>query len=471
MRYGYIAAPHSIYADIQKLEPGHMLTVNADGQVSIHCYWNIKMVNRAAVDTVDEETAVSQFEPLLKDAVRRCMISDVPLGAFLSGGVDSSTVVALMQSVASRAVQTFTIGFADARYNEAEHAKAVAVYLGTDHTELYVEDHDLLETIPKLSNCFDEPFGDTSQIPTYLLAALTRRHVTVALSGDGGDEVFGGYTRYFHALRVWRALGWLPRGLARFMGRAVGSLSNFLDQGAAEIPLVPQSLRVRDRLQKVTELLSVGGSMSLYRQLVSYWPRPEACVLGGREPRGLLWDESIADEFPSLFDQMRLIDLATYLPDHCLTKVDRTTMAVGLEARVPLLDHRIVSLVWSLPASTYSDGNRSKWLLRKVLYKYVPRELIERPKWGFIPPLGDWLRGPLRDWAESLLSESRLRQECLLDPVPIRARWRDHMSGKADWSTLLWDVLAFECWLEGQGQRSSASANRFSADAREYLIP
>lgn len=469
MRHGYIAAPYSIYRGVQKLEPGHILTVNAAGIISISCYWDIRAIARRPAVRVDPQEAVEQLDTLLRDAVQRCMLSDVPLGAFLSGGIDSSTVVALMQRASTQPVRTFTIGFEDARYNEASHAKAVAAHLGTDHTELYVENRHLLETIPELATCFDEPFADPSQIPTYLLSSLTRKEVTVALSGDGGDELFGGYARYFHARRLWASFRHLPQPLLHGLGRLVDRLSvSAWEPLAATLPASLQSPRIGDKLHKLADFLNVGDSAALYLHLLSHWPRPDQIVLNAHEPHGALWDRGIVNEQPDFIDQMRLLDFLTYLPDHVLTKVDRTTMAVGLEARVPLLDHRVAEFAWSVPSEVHVRGESGKWLLRQVLDRYVPRHLIERPKWGFIPPLGDWLRGPLRQWAEALLDEHSLQEQGFLTPKPIQMRWRDHLKRageKTDSYSPLWNVLVFQSWLEAQ---RSAPVKSKSAPRRVY---
>jgi len=388
------------------------------------------------------------------------MISDVPLGAFLSGGIDSSIVTALMQANSPSAVHTFTIGFQDAGFDEAVHAKSVAAHLGTDHRELYVSDRDLLHIVPKLTYYFDEPFADPSQIPTFLLAELTRRHVSVALSGDGGDELFGGYSRYLQAKRLWSGFAWIPRSLLPQMAGFVDLFLGFTRRSnhtASRLGLHTPS--VEDKWNKLSDFLRDGDTLALYRQLQSSWPRPEDLVLNSKEPRDLHWDSSIPRQVPMLVDQLRMVDFLTYLPDHVLTKVDRATMSIGLEARVPLLDHNVIEFAWSVPGTMHVKNGQGKSLLRDVLARYVPRKLFERPKWGFMPPLANWLRGPLKQWADDLLDERSLRDQGILNPDLVRARWQDHlrpMRRKEEWCSPLWNVLTFQAWLAAE---SSSRAN------------
>jgi asparagine synthase (glutamine-hydrolysing) len=449
LRFGYVPAPHSIYHGVQKLEPGCLLTIGDEGEERIERFWSLPDVVRAGREAriaVDDDEATDQLESLLKDAVGRRMVADVPLGAFLSGGIDSSTVVALMQAQSDRPVRTFTIGFREPGYNEAEQAKAVARHLGTDHTELYVEPDHARAVIPQLPDHYDEPFSDSSQIPTFLISELTRRHVTVALSGDGGDELFAGYNRYVWAQSIWRRLGWLPAGARDAVAAGLRSLPPPIWDGL--FGLLPASVRPRlagDKVHKLAGMLQLAGPDAVYRQLVSQWDAPERLMPSISETRGLLFDASVASTVPDFAERMRYIDTLTYLPDDILTKVDRASMAVSLEARVPLLDHRVVAFAWRLPQHLLVRGGVSKFLLRQVLYRYVPRALIDRPKMGFGVPIDAWLRGPLRGWAEDLLAEPSLRDGGL-EPEPILVQWRQHLSGARNAQYPLWAVLMLQAW-------------------------
>lgn len=457
MRHNYVPAPWSIYRGIAKLPPAQFVVVR-DGGAQIgepQSYWDLASVAEQGVRSAsgEPEEMVDALDELLRDAVGRRMAADVPLGAFLSGGYDSTTVAALMQAQSDRPVKTFSIGFHEAAYNEAEHAKAVAAHLGSDHTELYVTPEEAMAVIPKLPGIYDEPFADSSQIPTFLVSELARRHVTVSLSGDGGDELFCGYNRYALGYRVWRKLGVLPpvmrRGLAGFFNHAPG---HALDAAQRLLPPRFRVPNLADRLPKLAEVLTHRDGEAFYRQLVSHWKAPEQVVLGAREPDTLLSSPDKLPELPGLRERMMYLDMATYLPDDILTKVDRASMAVSLEARVPLLDHRLVEFAWRVPTAYKDRNGQGKWLLREVLYRYVPRRLMERPKMGFGVPIEHWLRGPLRDWAEALLDERRLREEAFLDPAPIRKMWAEHLSGERRWHYHLWDVLMFQAWLEGMRQ-------------------
>lgn len=453
LRHNYVPSPWSIYRGIRKLPPAHFVAITDGGRATAGtvCYWDVaKIAARGAVDDTPEALA-DELDALLRDAIGRRMAADVPLGAFLSGGYDSTTVVALMQAQSARAVKTFTIGFHEKGYDEAKHARAVAKHLGTDHTELYVTPEEAMGVIPDLPNIYDEPFSDSSQIPTFLVSKLARQNVTVSLSGDGGDELFCGYERYNLGHRVWQKLGLLPRparrALAALVRRAPG---NVLDRMQRALPLRLQVSGLPDRLPKLAEVLAHSDGQAFYRSLVSHAKDPAALVLGAREPETILSRPDALPSLPGLREQMMLLDMLTYLPDDILTKVDRASMAVSLEARVPLLDHRLVEFAWRLPTDLkYRDG-QGKWLLRQVLHRYVPRELMERPKMGFGVPIEHWLRGPLRDWAEELLDEKRLREEGIFDPGPIRRMWLEHLSGRRPWHFHLWDVLMFQAWLEGR---------------------
>jgi asparagine synthase (glutamine-hydrolysing) len=449
LRHNYVPAPHTIYEGVHKLEPGTILTLPWNGQPRTERFWDARAVARAGLANplrASDRELTDQLEDLLKDAVRRRMVADVPVGAFLSGGIDSSTVVALMQAANAGKVRTYTIGFESGGYDEARHASAVAAHLRTEHTELTVTAGEALDVIPRLPEFYDEPFSDSSQIPTYLVSAMTRRHVTVALSGDGGDELFAGYNRYQLTSSAWRSLSILPRAVRHGMAAALTGVS--AERWSRLLSFVPEKMlpaQIGDKLHKLASVLNCASSDEVYRRLVSHW-EPSQLMAGTTEPKGALWDRSVAIEIPGMLERMQFLDLVTYLPDDILTKVDRASMAVGLEARVPLLDHRVVELSWRLPSTAKIRNGSSKWLLRQVLDRHVPRELIDRPKMGFGIPLGEWLRGPLRDWAENLLSERRLREAGLLDVATVRRHWDEHLQGHRNWQYLLWDVLMLEAW-------------------------
>ena len=466
-RFNYIPAPHSIYRDVQKLEPGRHLVFGPGTALGLSTYWDVRTValeGRAQPLDVSDDEAVEQLESLLGDAVKRRMIADVPLGAFLSGGVDSSAVVALMQAQSASPVRTYSIGFRERDHDESRYASEIAGHLGTDHTEYHAEPEHALEVIPSLPEMFDEPFADSSQIPTHLVSRLTRSHVTVALSGDGGDELFAGYNRYVWGESVHRRLGWLPpamrRGLAGLMTLPSPAV---WDRMAGLLPRRIRLPQTGDKIAKLAGVIASTDAQAIYRRLVSHWPRPEALVRGAVEPTGLLWDSHLAAELPDIVERMQLLDMMTYLPDDILTKVDRASMAASLEVRVPILDHRVVEFSWRLPSRMKLRGRESKWLLRQLLYKHVPRRLIERPKQGFAVPVGQWLRGPLRDWAEDLLDERTIREEGLLDSDPIRQSWVEHLSGHRNWQYQLWGVLMFQAWLRHEPQARAGAPPRASA--------
>lgn len=457
LRNNYIPAPYSIYEGISKLQPGQMLTVSLrQPEPRFVTYWSATDVVEQGIRNPFQGTpqqAVDALEVLLKDAVGQQMMADVPLGAFLSGGVDSSTIVALMQAQATRPVKTFSIGFHEAGYNEAEHAKAVAAHLGTDHTELYVTSQEAREVIPLLPQLYNEPFSDSSQIPTYLVSRLARQHVTVSLSGDAGDELFCGYTRYKMAARMWNNISIAPNGVRRLAAAGITSITpdrwNAIAGSVKSI--LPRSLQlanVGDKLHKGAAVLACQSLDSLYLNLCSHWLNPEEAVVDGYQPPTLLVEN--VPQFTGLDQAQRMmaLDMITYLPDDILAKVDRAAMGVSLETRVPMLDHRVVEFAWSLPQSVKLRDGQSKWALRQVLYKHVPKALIERPKMGFAVPIGTWLRGPLRDWAEALLDERRLKEEGFFHPEPVRRKWKEHLSGQRNWQGHLWDVLMFQAWYE-----------------------
>lgn len=456
LRHNYIPAPHTIYQGIYKLQPGCTLSVSWDSQEpDIQAYWSAFDVMLKGQATRNEprspQEAVDELEALLKSAVGQQMVADVPLGAFLSGGVDSSTVVALMQSQSSRPVQTFTIGFHEAGYNEAEHAELVARHLGTEHTELYVTAQEAMAVIPKLPTMYDEPFSDSSQIPTFLVSELARRHVAVSLSGDAGDELFSGYTRYTTTSGIWNKLSRLPMPLRRAAARSITAVSpQTWSAMTGWLPSRHFKQRFGDKLHKGAGVLSSRSIDDLYHGLVSHWSDPADVVINGHEPPTLLAGLQPNLSGLSSVERMMALDLKTYLPDDILVKLDRAAMTVSLEARIPMLDHRVVEFAWQLPhALKYRDG-MGKWVLRQVLYRHVPQHLIDRPKMGFGIPIDSWLRGPLREWAETLLDESRLRKEGYFHPAPIRQKWAEHLDGSRNWAYHLWDILMFQAWLEAQ---------------------
>jgi asparagine synthase (glutamine-hydrolysing) len=469
MRYGYVPLPHSIWQGIQKLLPGTALVLRLDNLIDgflpkPNYYWRLLDENaKAEPINIDDASATDQLDQILRVAIQGQMVADVPLGAFLSGGVDSSTVVALMQAQSQRQVRTFSIGFSDAKYDEAIHAKAVAKHLGTAHTEHYVTPADAMEVIPRLPDMYDEPFADSSQIPTYLVAALARSEVTVTLSGDGGDELFGGYNRYFWGNAIWGKIGPVPlpfRQLAATLMTAPSpSTWDILGNN------LPSSLRQKflgDRIHKLSNIVKSKSSSELYKRLLSQQQDPENTVIGGVELP--IWAEQESDAFfkqyqqVSFTEQMMFQDQIGYLTDDILTKVDRAAMSVGLETRIPMLDHRVIRFSMSMPQHMKIRNGHGKWLLRQVLYRYLPKELIERPKQGFGVPLGEWLRGPLRDWAEALLDESRLHSEGHLVVGQVRSRWKEHILGIRNWQYWLWNVLMFQAWHERWlGRRGSNS--------------
>ena len=455
LRHNVIPAPYSIYEGIRKLEPGCLLSISPDKQdPHIVRYWSLPEVATAGVANPFAGTALeaaNELERLALDAVRQQMVADVPLGAFLSGGIDSSTVVALMQAQSHRPVKTFTIGFNEAGYNEAVHAKAVASHLGTEHTELYVEPHQAMEIIPRLPNLYSEPFSDSSQIPTFLVSQLARSHVAVSLSGDAGDELFAGYNRYQITAKAWRRLARIPAPLRSILAKGITAISpTGWDSLSSLLPRLPRYSNFGDKMHKGAGVLACQTVDELYLGLVSHQTDPASWVLSGCEPPTRL--TGLRPALPGLdsVERMMALDAITYLSDDILVKVDRAAMGVSLETRVPFLDHRIVEFAWKLPLNYKLHNGQTKWLLRQVLYKYVPQELIERPKMGFGIPLHDWLRGPLRDWAENLLGEGRLQREGFFNTAPIRRTWSEHLSGKRNWAHHLWDVLMFQAWLECQ---------------------
>ena len=451
LRHNYVPAPQSIHPGISKLPPGSWLRIGPDRRdAEPVAYWSLAEVaerGMASPFAGSDEDAVERLAELMGASVRGQQVADVPLGALLSGGIDSTLVTALMQAQATQPVRTFTIGFEEGAYDEAVHARAVAAHLGTQHTELRLTGADALSLVPRLPAMYDEPFADSSQLPTHLVMQLARQHVTVALSGDAGDEMFGGYNRYFLGPKLWRKVGWMSAPLRNALFRVAPALPHVLKArlGAAQAD---------DKLHKLARLFGshrISSIDDLYCGLVSEWPDAGCMVVDGHLPPNLLDDRS---RWPCLADpvaRMMALDGLTYLPDDILVKVDRAAMAVSLETRAPFLDRDVVEFAWSLPMSMKLRDGRGKWILRQLLDRHVPRELVERPKMGFGIPLDDWLRGPLHDWAEALLDESRLRREGYLRPEPIRQAWKRHLAGQASFGYRLWSVLMFQAWLEAQG--------------------
>lgn len=461
MRHSYIPAPYTIYEGISKLEPGCLLTVSMENrEAKPSRYWSVLEAAIHGSENPFSGTAaqaVDELERLLQSAIDGQMIADVPLGAFLSGGIDSSTVVALMQARSQRPVKTFTIGFSDQGYNEAVHAKAVAAHLGTDHTELYVTPTQALDVIPRLPGIYCEPFSDSSQIPTFLVAQLARQKVTVSLSGDGGDELFCGYNRYLLSKKLWGKIAALPQLGRHMMSRGFTALSpSAWDALIRPLNLLlSKSLRqanAGEKLHKAATVLSANSMAELYLRLVSQWQDPEQLVMGAREPLTLLTRQDLSMGALDDIQRMMLLDTMTYLPDDILVKLDRAAMAVSLEGRVPFLDHRVVEFAMTLPQDMKVRAGVGKWPLRQVLYKYVPSELIERSKMGFAVPVRDWLRGPLRGWAESLLDEKKLREQGYLNPEIVQRKWADLIGGAGNAHHQIWTVLMFQAWLEEAGQ-------------------
>jgi asparagine synthase (glutamine-hydrolysing) len=467
LRYGYVPAPMSIYAGIEKLAPGTLLLCGEDGKIARASYWSLSDVaarGQAAQLDVSDEAVREMLEALLADAVRRRMIADVPLGMFLSGGIDSSTVAALMQANSAQPVRTFSIGFRERAYDEAAQAREVAAHLGTDHTELYVTPAEARAVIPRLQDIYDEPFADSSQIPTYLLSEMTRRHVTVALSGDGGDELFAGYNRYGQGLALAKMMRTLPRPVRRAMAGAMTAVSpGAWDYAARLVPSDKRPRQAGEKMHKLAGVLLEEDATGYHRRLATQSAEGASLVEGAGEPDESLYAEDIRERFADEMSWLQYVDTLTYLPDDILTKVDRASMAVALEVRVPLLDHRVVELSWRLPARFKRRAGAGKWLLRQIAYKYVPKTLLDRPKMGFAVPLDDWLRGPLKEWAADLLDPAALKREGLLAAAPIAKTWDAHQSGARNAHGFLWNVLMFEAWNASNQASKPASASRVLA--------
>jgi asparagine synthase (glutamine-hydrolysing) len=458
LRYNYVPAPHSIYEGVRKVEPSSIVTIRRDATFATHRYWLVEEVaaRGMANPLIGDETAIlTEIAGALTTSVKDQMVADVPLGAFLSGGIDSSAIVAIMQAESGRPVRTFTIGFEEAGYDEAAHAKTVARHLGTDHTELYVTAGEARAVIPRLPLFYDEPFADSSQIPTFLVAQLARAHVTVALSGDGGDEIFGGYNRYVVGSRLWRRVARFPVALRQAVARAIRSVSpNAWEHVAGWTqPALPAHRRIShpgDRVHKLAAVLAAASERDFYQSMVSQWQNPGDVIVDGYETADDLAGAMSSTIAQSFVERMMVADARTYLTDDIMVKVDRAAMAVSLETRAPFLDHRLVELVWRVPLAMKLRGGVGKWALRQIVQSHVPARLLERPKMGFGVPIDSWLRGPLREWASELLDADRIRREGYLQPALITEKWRQHLSGSHNWQHQLWGVLMFQQWLEAQ---------------------
>jgi asparagine synthase (glutamine-hydrolysing) len=452
LRFGYVPAPLTVFRGVTKLRPGERAEIRDGRIVRRELFWDCAAEAKAALESrqpLSDGVAVDRLEQLIGDAVERRLVSDVSIGAFLSGGIDSSTIVALMQVRSSSRMRSFCVGFDEPEYDESSHAKAIACHLGVEHHTLQAHASELLDAIPLMPGIYDEPFADPSQVPTYLLSRLMRGHVTVALSGDGGDEVFGGYTRYAVLEGIASAVGRTPRVMRAAAARALRYTPEVVWRALE--PAVPRAYGrspLSARAARVADMLTAEGLERSYRHLVGQWSEPEQVVVGGKEPIDPIWCGALRGAVPDALRFAQLMDLLSYLPEDILVKVDRASMAVGLEVRAPLLDQDIVRFCWSLARNQLVRGGDRKWLLRQVLYRHVPKALVDRPKMGFGFPLPQLLRRELRDWAETLLEPSRMRAAGHLDPAPIRAKWEAHQSGRADWSYNLWCVLMFEAWLQ-----------------------
>jgi asparagine synthase (glutamine-hydrolysing) len=463
LKYDYVPSPFSIYKGISKLSQGSYIKISMvnDGWSqecvsSPNYYWSMSEVAKSGKGVNkfhgSEKDAIQELDNLLSRSIKQQMLSDVPLGAFLSGGIDSSIVAALMQKQSKNKIKTFTIGFNEKNYNEAEYAKEVALHLGTDHTELYVSPEQAIDIISRLPKVYDEPFADSSQIPTFLVSEMAKQHVTVALSGDGGDELFGGYNRYFMANRIWKKIEKIPFTIRKLISRGITFLSPKVWDSLINsvFKFLPSGFRMShpgDKIYKLSKILLSDNIYNVYDGLVSHWDNSFEVVIGCKEKTSKP-DQDTYFSHPE--DEMMLLDSTTYLPDDILVKVDRAAMSVSLETRAPFLDKNVVEFAWQLPFNMKIRDSQGKWILKKILDQYVPRELVDRPKMGFGVPIDSWLRDPLRDWAEDLLSEQRLKDDGYFHVESIREKWNEHLSGHRNWQYHLWSVLMFQMWLDDQ---------------------
>ena len=456
LRYGYIPAPYSIFREARKIPPGTILSFSSvNPEPHLVRYWNIQEVASRGMDKPlykDQEEWVDILEIELRRTLKREMIADVPVGAFLSGGVDSSTVVALMQQESTQPVRTFSIGFHEQAFNEAQYAKAVATHLGTEHTELYVSSDEAMRIIPRLAYIYDEPFADSSQIPTYLVSALARQQVKVVLSGDGGDELFGGYTRYHWGVSSWQYFSRIPWQIRRIVAHIIQATPKRSFNYAAKFlnPLLPkkfQAPELEPKIRDIAEFLTARTLEELYLRQMSYWQTPDEVIISAEEPVTIVSDTSGWPRFGDSVACMMLVDQQSYLPDDILVKSDRASMGNSLELRVPFLDHKLIELTWRIPMNQKASNGIGKLILKRLLARYVPPELTERPKMGFGIPLNVWLRGPLRTWAEALLASDLLSDDGFFKPESIRYVWDEHLSGTRDHAYALWNVLMFQAWL------------------------
>ncbi|OBP15336.1 asparagine synthase (glutamine-hydrolyzing) [Rheinheimera sp. SA_1] len=457
MQYSYVPAPYSIYKSVSKLQQGCMLKVSLEhpGDVEVRTYWSLQQIHARELKLsahYSDQEIIEQLHQMIKGSVQAQLMSDVPVGAFLSGGVDSSLIVSLMQSLSSSPVKTFTIGFDQREFDEAHFASKVASHLGTDHTELYLSDQDTLNVVPKLASIYDEPFADSSQIPTFLVSMLAKSKVAVALSGDAGDELFSGYSRYQHCADTWRRLQeshpvtrkLMP--LARFVSPFVCNQISHLFR------IQPEGRNAGHRLAKMANVSNADDFISYYQSMLSHTTLAHQLVIFSNPVSTVFTDCKF---LPPKLESLMLVDGLTYLPDDILAKVDRASMAVSLESRIPLLDYRIVEFAQQMPQHLKVNAGQNKWCLRQILDKYVPKKLIERPKKGFGVPLAAWLRGPLKEWAESLLDPELIYNQKYLDPKIVRQMWMQHQSGVADWHFQLWNVLIFQHWLSDQNHHKN----------------